>query len=56
MSGVPLPQIMDLLGHTDVKTTQIYVHVAPKHLRDAIGKLAYTEDGAQPTDGGQGGI
>ena len=36
MSGVPLLQIRDLLGHTDLKTTQIYAHVAPKHLRDVL--------------------
>jgi integrase len=44
MSGVPLLQIRDLLGHADIKTTQIYAHVAPQHLRDAIGKLAYAEE------------
>lgn len=50
MSGIPLPQVGDLLGHTDLKTTQIYVHVAPKHLRDAIGKIAYTDPATQSTD------
>jgi integrase len=50
MSGVPMLQIRDLLGHTDLKTTQIYAHVAPKHLRDAISALAYTTHATQAND------
>jgi integrase len=54
MSGVHLLQIRDLLGHTDLKTTQIYAHVAPKHLRDAISKLTHTDPGAQPREEREG--
>jgi integrase len=54
MSDVPMLQIRDLLGHTDLKTTQIYAHVAPKHLRDAISKLTRSDPGAHPGEDRQG--
>ena len=39
MKGVDLLSIKTLLGHTNLKTTQIYVHLSPAHLRDAVRKL-----------------
>jgi site-specific recombinase XerD len=39
MKGVDTFSIMTLLGQTDQKTTQIYVHLSPAHLRDAVRKL-----------------
>jgi len=36
-SGVPVGDIQVYMGHSDVKTTQIYMHHAPKH--DAAAKL-----------------
>ena len=41
MAGTPLPAIQALLGHTDIRTTQIYLHLTPSHLTDAVGKLDF---------------
>jgi len=39
MSGVDLPTVQKLLGHSDIQTTMIYSHLAPDHLADAVEKL-----------------
>ncbi|WP_456459842.1 tyrosine-type recombinase/integrase [Desulfurobacterium sp.] len=39
MSGVDLKTVQELLGHRDYRTTEIYAHLAPAHLQDAIRKL-----------------
>jgi len=39
MSGVDLKTVQELLGHRDYRTTEIYAHLAPEHLHDAIKKL-----------------
>jgi site-specific recombinase XerD len=39
MKGVDLGSIRDLLGHTDIATTQRYAHLAPDHLRKAVRAL-----------------
>lgn len=36
MNGVDLATVQKLLGHTDIKTTMIYAHLAPDHLRNAV--------------------
>lgn len=41
MAGVPLVAIKELLGHSDIKTTMIYAHLAPEHLRAAVDKLRF---------------
>jgi integrase len=41
MGGVDLPTVQKLLGHSDIKTTMIYAHLAPDHLRGAVEKLGY---------------
>ncbi|OGC96524.1 MAG: hypothetical protein A2W25_02510 [candidate division Zixibacteria bacterium RBG_16_53_22] len=38
--GVPLPVVMELMGHSDIESTMIYVHLAPGQFRDAIDKLS----------------
>ena len=48
MKGFDTFSIMTLLGQTDQKTTQIYVHLSPAHLRDAVSKL---ESEADDTEG-----
>ena len=42
MSGVDLPTVARLLGHTDIKTTMIYSHLAPVHLAGAVQKLDFS--------------
>jgi len=39
MAGVDLKTVQELLGHQDYRTTEIYAHLAPHHLHDAIKKL-----------------
>lgn len=39
MSGSSLQTIRDLLGHTDIKTTEIYAHLTHDHLKAAVSKI-----------------
>jgi len=41
MSGVDLPTVKKLMGHSDIQTTMIYAHLAPDHLSDAVNKLKF---------------
>ena len=41
MSGVDLPTVSKLMGHSDIETTMIYAHLAPEHLADAVNKLSF---------------
>ncbi len=41
MAGVDLYTIAKLLGHSDVSTTQIYAHLLPDILRNAVNKLPF---------------
>lgn len=41
MSGADLYTVQKLLGHSSIKTTEIYAHLAPDYLRSAIERLAY---------------
>ena len=41
MSGVDLVTVKELAGHSNIKTTMRYAHLAPEHLRKSIGKLPY---------------
>lgn len=38
-NGVAIQQIQALLGHTDIKTTMRYSHIAPTSLVEAVSKL-----------------
>lgn len=38
-SGVPLPEVRDLLGHSSIKQTERYAHLAPGHLQKAVAVL-----------------
>lgn len=40
MLGVPVTVIKELAGHSDLKTTERYMHLAPRAKRDGIAKLA----------------
>jgi len=37
--GVPLWAARDLLGHSTVKVTERYAHLAPENLRKAVARL-----------------
>jgi integrase len=39
-AGVPLLTVRDFLGHSTVAVTQRYAHLAPRHLEEAIAKVA----------------
>ena len=41
MKGADLTTVSKLLGHADIKTTMIYAHLAPDHLKLAIAKLDF---------------
>ncbi len=40
-SGVALPIVQRLLGHTDIRTTMIYVHTTGEEHREAVEKLDF---------------
>ena len=37
--GVPLTEVRDLLGHSTVKMTERYAHLAPENVRAAVEQL-----------------
>jgi integrase len=39
MAGVPLTEVRDLLGHSSVKMTEKYAHLAPENVRAAVAVL-----------------
>jgi len=39
MKGVDLYTVKELLGHSDIETTQIYAHLSQQHLQTAVAKL-----------------
>ena len=41
MEGVDLLSVRDLLGHSSVKTTEIYAHLSPSYRQKAIEKLKF---------------
>jgi integrase len=42
-AGVPLTEVRDLLGHSSVKMTERYAHLAPENVRAAVALLEGTE-------------
>jgi integrase len=38
-AGVPLAEVRDLLGHSTVKMTERYAHLAPENVRRAVAVL-----------------
>ena len=41
-AGTPLDRVRDLLGHTSITTTEIYAHLSPDNVREAVDLLAST--------------
>jgi hypothetical protein len=39
MRGVTLKELQELFGHSSLAVTMRYAHVAPEHLRTAVGRL-----------------
>ncbi len=39
MAGVDIETVRDLMGHSHIKTTAIYLHTDAKHRREAVAKL-----------------
>jgi integrase len=39
MDGAPLTEVRDLLGHTTIRMTERYAHLAPDNLRAAVARL-----------------
>lgn len=42
INNVDIVTISKLLGHSNIATTQIYLHVKPDHLQEAVQKLRYS--------------
>ena len=40
MNGVPLKTLSELMGHSDIKMTIKYAHLAVTHLEDAMSLVA----------------
>jgi integrase len=40
MRGCGLQALKELLGHADIKTTLIYAHLSPAHLRSEVARTA----------------
>ena len=40
MAAVPLNTVRELLGHSDIKMTLRYAHLAPGHMRDAVEAIS----------------
>lgn len=39
-AGVPIHEVSELLGHSNIATTQVYLHVNPNRLQSAVDRLA----------------
>jgi site-specific recombinase XerD len=42
MKGADLYTVAKLLGHANIKTTEIYAHLAPDFLKSAVGRLGFS--------------
>ncbi len=40
MAGVPMPTLKELMGHADIKTTMVYVHVDRQHQAEAVNRVS----------------
>ena len=44
MGGVDIRTVQELLGHKDIRMTMRYSHLAPDHMRKAVGILDYVSE------------
>jgi len=52
-AGVPIRTAQELLGHSDIKMTMRYAHVAPDAMEDAVKVLPSLDDGTHENLGQQ---
>jgi integrase len=59
-AGVPLTEVRDLLGHSSVKMTERYAHLAPENVRAAVtllegheSRLSHVDEIANPRSAGK---
>lgn len=48
--GVPLMDVKEVLGHSTVKMTEKYAHLAPHRARDAVNQLGKRTTGSTPAE------
>ena len=46
MAGIDLKTVRELLGHSDIKMTLRYLHLAPEHKVNAVRKINWTAQGS----------
>jgi hypothetical protein len=51
-AGVPLPEVRDLLGHSTIRMTERYAHLAPENVRAAVARLEGKAAETEPPNGG----
>jgi len=54
-AGVSLRELQDILGHTDIRMTEIYTHISADMLKSSASKIAALYDGAQTNTSGISG-
>jgi site-specific recombinase XerD len=42
MEGIDINTVRELLGHSDIKTTMKYTHLAPEHVKRAVERLQFS--------------
>ncbi|MBN1223656.1 MAG: tyrosine-type recombinase/integrase, partial [Candidatus Aminicenantes bacterium] len=52
-AGAPLPTVMEIVGHRDIRTTMRYYHLTPEKSRRAVEILAEIVSQNQPNLGSQ---
>jgi integrase len=51
-AGVPLTEVRDLLGHSTIRMTERYAHLAPENVRAAVARLEGKTAEKKPPNGG----
>jgi len=52
MKGIDIYTISQLMGHSDIKMTQRYAHLAPNHKKIAVNMISFTDDQREARDKG----
>jgi site-specific recombinase XerD len=50
LKGVPLVQVMSIVGHSQIKTTNVYLRMAGTDLSGATDSLGFTLPSGQPAE------